>query len=315
MAQINREHVEQLVKRPGESLVVEIKTWISPAEAAGQAKIIRAAIALRNRGGGYLVIGFDDKTLQQDRQGVPADVRAAFHLEVIQALVAKYASEPFEIAVEFVEHEGIEHPVIVVPTGVRTPVAAKADLKDGDTFLIRVDDVYFRTLNSGNVVSSAKVKWKDWDDLVELCFDNREADIGRFLRRHLASADPGAFREFAMAIGSNGAAQQSLRDPLDKLMEEGIERFRIVTEERKVNLPRHGSWEVALIIDGQFAEQTDLEAFANLLRASNPSYSGWAIWASTRNFRDPAKRPMFLPMRGKRLLSLSSRTTPNVSTS
>jgi hypothetical protein len=34
MAQINREHVEQLVKRPGESLVVEIKTWISPAEAA-----------------------------------------------------------------------------------------------------------------------------------------------------------------------------------------------------------------------------------------------------------------------------------------
>lgn len=63
MAQINREHVEQLVKRPSESLVVEIKSWISPAEAAGQAKIIRAAIALRNRGGGYLVVGFDDKRL------------------------------------------------------------------------------------------------------------------------------------------------------------------------------------------------------------------------------------------------------------
>jgi hypothetical protein len=60
VADINRELIEQLVTRPGESLVVEIKTWISPTDPAGQAKIIKGAIALRNRGGGYLVIGFDD---------------------------------------------------------------------------------------------------------------------------------------------------------------------------------------------------------------------------------------------------------------
>jgi hypothetical protein len=46
---VNREHIEQLVKRPGESLVVEIKTWISPSDPAAQAKIIKGTIALRNK--------------------------------------------------------------------------------------------------------------------------------------------------------------------------------------------------------------------------------------------------------------------------
>jgi hypothetical protein len=55
MLEINREHIEQLVKRPGgESLAVEIKAWISPTEPEGKGKIIKTAIALRNRGGGLL---------------------------------------------------------------------------------------------------------------------------------------------------------------------------------------------------------------------------------------------------------------------
>lgn len=291
MIEISRERIEQLVKRPGESLVVEIKTWISPNEPAGQAKIIKGAIALRNRGGGYLVIGFDDKTQQQDRDGVPADIRAAFHVDHIQGLVAKYASEPFEIAVEFVEHEGLVHPVIVIPTGVRTPVAARADLKDGDTFLIRADEVYFRTLNSGNVVSSAKIKWKDWRDLLEICFDNREADIGQFLRRHLAGVDPATL---AMAMAGGAVGQESLAGQLESVMEEGLGRFQAIVKERNLTLPPHGSWEVALIIDGELPVQHDLRTFANLLSVSNPEYTGWPVWLSSRQFSDRESRPYVL---------------------
>ncbi|WP_244849875.1 helix-turn-helix domain-containing protein [Caballeronia sp. SL2Y3] len=291
MAEISRERIEQLVRRPGESLVVEIKTWISPQEPAGLAKIVKGAIALRNRGGGYLLVGFNDKTQQQDRDGVPPDVRASFHVDIIQGLVAKYASEPFEIAVEFVEHEGLVHPVLVIPAGVRTPVAIRADLKDGDTFLLRTDDVYFRTLNSSNVVSTARIKWKDWRDLLDVCFDNREADIGRFLRRHLAGVDPATL---AMAVTGNATAQRSIAERLESLMTEGLGRFRSIVKERNLTLPPHGSWEVGLIIDGEFRAQRDLQAFANLLSVSNPDYTGWPVWLSSRQFSDPESRPYVL---------------------
>lgn len=120
MAEVSRELIEQLVKRPGESLVVEMKTWIAPAELAGQAKIVKAVLALRNRGGGNLVIGIDDKTLRPDRNNVSEAIQDAFHVDVIQALIAKYASEVFEIGVDFVEYEGLIHPVISIPVGVRT---------------------------------------------------------------------------------------------------------------------------------------------------------------------------------------------------
>jgi hypothetical protein len=71
--------VQALVERPGESLSVEFKRWINPDQPEGIAIIVRAALALRNHGDGYLVIGFDNKTLQPDRNNVLSDVEAVFH--------------------------------------------------------------------------------------------------------------------------------------------------------------------------------------------------------------------------------------------
>ncbi|GAB2875939.1 hypothetical protein GCM10027093_09240 [Paraburkholderia jirisanensis] len=295
MADINREHIEQLVKRPGESLVVEIKTWISPSDPAGQAKIIKGAIALRNRGGGYLVIGFDDKTMAADKESAPTDVRSTFHVDVIQGLVTKYASQAFEIAVEFVERDDVVHPIIVVPPGVRTPVFAKQQLTgDGGKILVERDVAYVRTLNSNNTPSTAKAQYKDWDELSEICFNNREADIGRFLRRHLVGADPNALREFAMTLAGNASAQESIRERLDKVMAEGFGRFQTVIKEQNGRLPEHGSWDVALVVDGHVPSQGGLEEFANLLSASNPSLTGWPVWLSSRQFQDPKRRPYVL---------------------
>jgi hypothetical protein len=58
--------IQELVKRPGESLSVELKRWINPDHAEGIVKIVKAALALRNHGGGYIVIGFNSETLQPD---------------------------------------------------------------------------------------------------------------------------------------------------------------------------------------------------------------------------------------------------------
>ena len=126
------------------------------------------------------MIGFDDKSLLPHLDRVPADVKKAFHPDKIHSLVARFSSEPFEIVVEFVERDGVSFPVIVVPPGVRTPVAAKSDLLVEGKKLVAVGDVYVRALNANRRPSSAKANWNDWPSLVDVCFNNREADIGRF---------------------------------------------------------------------------------------------------------------------------------------
>lgn len=74
--------IQELVERPAESLSVEIKNWISPEEPEGQAKIVRTALALRNHGGGYLLIGFNGKTLKPEN-GPPYDIHAKYHPDKI----------------------------------------------------------------------------------------------------------------------------------------------------------------------------------------------------------------------------------------
>ena len=81
LMEIDFSRIKALVERPGESLSVEIKRWIDPDQPEGIAIIVRAALALRNHGGGYIVIGFDNNTLGPDKNNVPSDVRALFHMD------------------------------------------------------------------------------------------------------------------------------------------------------------------------------------------------------------------------------------------
>jgi hypothetical protein len=64
----------------------------------------------------YLRRDGDDLTLTVEHQAAP-------HLDKIQGIVSRYASELFEVAVAFGERDGQDYPVIVVPEGIGTPVA------------------------------------------------------------------------------------------------------------------------------------------------------------------------------------------------
>lgn len=171
---------------PRESLAVELKDWFEPGTPEGQAKIVRACIAMRNRNGGYVFIGFDNNTAQPNVGGYAGDVRADFHADEINKLVNGYASDKFEVHVHFAVRDDQDFPVLEVDAGVKTPVASKSDLFDPNTkSLVRANAIYVRTLLSNNTPSTGEARWNDWAILVEICFDNREADVGRFLRRRL----------------------------------------------------------------------------------------------------------------------------------
>ena len=285
---INSSKIQQLIEYPSESLNVELKRWISPDTDEGRAKIVKAAIALRNFNGGHLIIGFDGKTLTPDINNVPTNVRTEFHIDKIQGLISRYSSELFEVFVEFPERGGQEYPVIIIDAGVKTPVAAKQNLP-GDGSLIKTDDVYIRSLSANGTPSTTKAKWKDWGKIVEICFDNREADIGRFLRRHLGGATPDMIQGLLPLLSIQSETAPVIEDQLRSYLDEGKERLHQIVTERQVELPQHGSWEVAFFIIGEIPEHSTDRNFLNLLSYHNPRYSGWPVWVDSRSFPDHAQ--------------------------
>lgn len=286
--------IQALVDRPTESLSIELKRWIDPDQQEGKAKIVKAALALRNYGGGYLVVGFNDNPHEPDQDNVPQDVEAAFHIDKIQNLITRYASEPFEISIEFPEREGQPYPVLIIPPGVRAPVAAKRELRsaDGTTALISMHDVYIRSLSSNNTPSTTKATWRDWPNILEVCFDNREADIGRFLRRHLGGLSPEVVQEFLGSIASGLQPEVATEEHLQRYLQESEERYSTVVAERGVQLPSHGVWEVGLLFIGDdIPPHSANQEFLNLLSVNNPRYSGWPVWLDSRNLHDESAKP------------------------
>jgi hypothetical protein len=281
----DQSRIDDLLARLSESLTVEVKRWIMADEPQGISKIVRGALALRNRNGGYFVVGFDDKTLQPDIGNEPTDVRAAFHTDKIQGLLSRYASELFEVAVVFGKHGGREFPVIVVPEGVRSPVAAKADLfDDKKNALIRYGEVYFRTLSANGTPSTAAARPQDWPDIVEICFNNREAELGRFVRRQLAGHDLTSLLSALSGVGHTPAP--NLKDRTVALLQSGRQRFEAALADRKPTkdeLAAIGSWEVALVIDPPQSDQLPDEVFLSTVASSNPQYTGWPIWLDSRS--------------------------------
>lgn len=289
--EIEFETIQNLIDRPSESLSVEVKRWIDPSDPECISKIVKTMLALRNHGGGYMVIGFDNRSFQPDTENVPLDVRTSFHIDKIQGYVTKFASDSFEVAVEFGERDGQIYPVIVVPSGIKTPVAAKNNLLLDNKKLIAIDDVYVRSLTANNTPSTTKASWKDWSALTDVCFDNREADIGRFLRRHLIGVTPETLTALAAALAVRGDKKLSSEELIGGYLQESEQRYQAVVAERNLSFPPHGTWEVGLVLLGDVPPHQATPQFLNLLAASNPNYTGWPIWFDSREFGDRAARP------------------------
>lgn len=282
--EVDLARIQELIQQPQESLSVELKAWIDPDQPEGVAKIVKTCLALRNHGGGYMVIGFDNDTLEPILDSAPSNARQIFHIDKIQGMVAKYSSDPFEVTVEFPNRDGQDFPVVIIPTGVKTPVAAKSDLSLNGNHLIRVDTVYMRSLSSNNTPSTTQAKSKDWNRLIEVCFDNREADIGRFIRRHLGSIGIEQLNSLTTAFTENLKPKVSNEDLLKEYIQESEQHYEQALTNRPVPLPEHGAWEVGLILQGEVPHHSTNQEFLNLLNSSNPGYTNWPVWLDSRQF-------------------------------
>lgn len=264
-----------------EGLALELKSWLDPGRLEHRAVIVRTLIALRNHGGGALLIGFTDGGKPRD-DAPPFDVEQAYHPDRVQDLVSRHASARFEVAVTLLEHEGRRYPRIEVSPGVRTPVRVATGIelpRDGKPhMLLEKGEIPVRTLEANGRPSTADCPAADWEQLMQVCFDNREADIGRFIRRHLGGVAP--------AISDLIAAVKAIPTPEDGLAATGFlnlgsERFAAAYERRGVHagdLLLCGGREVALAIS---PAPTGFEATGNFLQrmiSSVPRLSSYPPW-------------------------------------
>jgi hypothetical protein len=288
--------LDQLAANPAEGLSVELKGWLDPHDNEDIAKFVKTCLALWNSNGGYLLIGFEDNG-KPSSDGVPVDPKETYHSDVLQSIVSKYASYPIEIAVGFVDRAGVARPIIFVASGVRIPVVVKCQLSMGGKALIKENALYVRSLNANLRASTTEARRGDWERLVEIWMDNREADIARFIRRHLSDENLAKIRDVLAVSPPDDdegpwAIQSNFQQvEVDEIMRRGIAAFQSAVKDKGLALPEHGSFETAMRIRGDMKKYSANESFLNLLVASNPRYSGWPFWVDTRFFAEHDSRP------------------------
>lgn len=168
------DELQELLRNPREDMDIELKQWMDPTEPAVKAKLAKELIALRNHGGGYLVIGFKDTHPAVSDPARPANLEQ-FDTDTFNNIIKKYAEPTFHCASYVVAHPvtGETYPVVVVPGGAKVPVRCKADSPDGGKS-IKIDTYYIR--RPGPESNSPQTA-AEWDAFLEKCLLNRKEEL------------------------------------------------------------------------------------------------------------------------------------------
>lgn len=147
----------------------------------------------------------------------------------------------------------------------------------GGNNLVKKGTVYFRSLHSNGLVSSAEVQPDDWPEVMQICMDNREADIGRFVRRHLAGPDVATIIEALQPTQSAAAVGPTLSERAGTWLDEGATRRKYavsrwsgqahdpdITSSDVDTFLRAGAWEVGLATNPPVTGKVADEAFYRL---------------------------------------------------
>jgi hypothetical protein len=232
------DELQELLRAPREDLEIELKQWMDPTDKVVQAKLAKEMLALRNHGGGYLLIGFVDGHPPTPDPARPATL-SAFDTDTFNSIVKRYAEPPFHVSSHLVMHpvSGETYPVIVVPGGAKVPVRCRADSPD-DGKSVRINSYYIRRPGpESNTPQSAA----EWDDLLGRCFMNRREELVSSLSALLtggATAAPASEGEFDRLRRFRDASVDSLEKLQAEKLPAGhpakLERGRFVFSARVV---------------------------------------------------------------------------------
>jgi hypothetical protein len=277
MTIINSE-LQQLIDFPHETLNVEVKNWLDLSNKAGMTTLAKAAIALANHGGGFILLGFtelDDGTFE-GAVPKPATLEA-YSQDAIARIVSSYAEPAFQVQVVHIKRPATDafHPVVIIPGGHRMPIQAKKGSPNQKTLI--VGHVYIRRPTPESAEPATAIEWRE---LFDRCVRAGRDDLLNAIRGIL-----------------DGHSSTKSEPPLSALQElfnwrdQGLKYWRRTQTAANAAAPEMlGSYCVAYKVEGSFPEPS----FPELLEKVNKAtvrHTGWSPWwVPTRQGIRPAVR-------------------------
>ena len=141
----------------------------------GQRKLAKELIALANHGGGHVILGFEDNTLEAVARPDGYDY---VNTDYVNGIVEYYADPRFHCSV--IDVQG--HIVISVPAGATVPIRSTKGAANNEI----IPDRYYIRRPGPN--SEPPKTGLEWDDLLRRCYANRDAELEAMVRRVLRAA-------------------------------------------------------------------------------------------------------------------------------
>ena len=265
--------LQELVTYAREDLDTELKGWLDiwtkddPATKENQSNLAQAILALANHGGGYILIGFSEvgATWEPDPNR-PVDLKG-YSQDAVSSIVHRFAEPAFQCQVHHISHlsTGEIFPVIIVPSGHKTPIRAKIDGSNGRH--VKVNCYYIRRPGpKSEQIQTAQ----EWDELISRCV--------RTAREELL----GDIRSLLYGINTPVRDQeQEAKAEFENWINAAKTRF----EDRRLSLKPneyperydHGFWTLAYRIVGDF-EPLHKPDFLDLLNKVDTHLTGWPVW-------------------------------------
>ena len=129
VADFDQQRLIAILEHPSETPRIECKGWLDLSDKRAKATLAKAAIALANYGGGTIVLGVGNDTIQGGKLVClqkPAGV-GTYSSDDVDSAINTYAdpSINFELRVANHPHTNAEHTFVVIPSGITQPVFAK----------------------------------------------------------------------------------------------------------------------------------------------------------------------------------------------
>lgn len=257
-----------------EGLDVEVKNWLDlEGNDTDKAIFAKAALALANHGGGFIILGFEEAEGRFVEAPNRPPALDRYNQDRINGIVQRYSDPSFHCSVHLVPRpDGAIYPVVVVPGGHRIPVRARRDGPNG----IQVSNhaIYIRKPGPR---SEAPQNSQEWDALLARCLSNRRDEMFDQIRNLITGSTP----------RDDDAAEPAR---LERWIEEGLGRWQALVDGIPVGSgPRfpHGHYRFAYEIIGD-RRPVGLAQLPDVIRASVVRHTGWPpFWYPNRAGIEP----------------------------
>lgn len=249
-----------LLTEPREELSVEYKDWLDLTGNEHRAVLAKAAIALANHGGGYIVLGMAENNGTFASRPKPPGVPDLTQ-DAVNAAVRLFAVPEFHCEAYIVPHPetGAEHIIVAVPGGMTEPVMSRRDCPG----VIAQNRCYVRKPGPRSEEPSNQEEWRT---LLNRCLRSGREDMLDAIRAIVTG------RVEPTQAAPDAAAQ------LEAFCERARERWSTLVAGEPATSPSrfsHGHYELAFRLVSTEPAPSLIELRDRLAQARLVKHTGW----------------------------------------